>query len=72
MSMNMNVNDVSQWLKSFINDQNIIKTFEGKPNYFVLFERYLLIYVHTHCNYNIGVVSFRSFDLIIHEIFFNE
>ncbi len=27
--MDMNSNDVLQWLKSFINDENIIKVFEG-------------------------------------------
>ncbi len=35
--MDMNSYDVLQWLKSFINDENIIKVFEGNLFCFLLF-----------------------------------
>jgi hypothetical protein len=35
----MNLADVLQWLKSFINDENIIKIFEGNIFYFFFIQR---------------------------------
>ncbi len=57
--MDMNSYDVLQWLKSFIDDENIIKVFEGKLSCFFFFE---MIFMHknTHVSQvklSVGLVS---------------
>lgn len=66
--MDMNSADVLKWLKSFINDENIIKVFEGNLYDLIFYSDNIHLYKHMYIIRDIiNATCFRLLHFLIYK-----